>query len=326
VFVPTARRCGSSQHSGSSMTANGDYYFVIPCACDARRPGARVRVAAGAPRPGHRLAGVCEQAPRASATATLKVAEAAPALPLRISVERGGGGWTVRLANANRPAAAGGCRADDPRRAAARAGAAAGGVPPHAGGRRALAGRRPAGDVAAPCSGRGTPAGARDPVRARASRSARGRADRWAAAAGSCLHRPWRGPADGTAAGRARPAARDPPDGGRARPGPRPAACSAGRARIGCHIVVVRALPRHADAIGRSSAVYAYRTVRARGPAGGRRRRRVGETRSRSSSGSWWARLLWSGSRCSGRARNRLSIFASVERCASRSGSSSLPP
>ena len=84
------------------LTAKGDYYFVIPA------PATRVVPGPGSEsQPGLRDLGIVWQGFAnkhrvLSATATLKVAEAAPALPLRISVERGGGGWTVRLANATR--------------------------------------------------------------------------------------------------------------------------------------------------------------------------------------------------------------------------------
>jgi hypothetical protein len=82
------------------MTAKGDYYFVIPA------PATRVVPGPGSEsQPGLRDLGIVWQGFAnknrvLSATATLKLAEAAPALPLRISVERGGDGWTVRLANA----------------------------------------------------------------------------------------------------------------------------------------------------------------------------------------------------------------------------------
>src|SRR6478736_721069 len=82
------------------MTAKGDYYFVIPA------PATRVVPGPGSEsQPGLRDLGIVWQGFAnkhrvLSATATLKVAEAAPALPLRISVERRGDGWTVRLANA----------------------------------------------------------------------------------------------------------------------------------------------------------------------------------------------------------------------------------
>lgn len=82
------------------LTATGDYYFVIPA------PATRVLPGPGSEsQPGLRDLGIVWQGFAnkhrvLSATATLKVAEAATALPLRISVERGGDGWTVRLANA----------------------------------------------------------------------------------------------------------------------------------------------------------------------------------------------------------------------------------
>jgi hypothetical protein len=82
------------------VTAKGDYYFVIPA------PATRVLPGPGSEsQPGLRDLGIVWQGFAnkhrvLSATATLKVAESAPALPLRISVERGGGGWMVRLANA----------------------------------------------------------------------------------------------------------------------------------------------------------------------------------------------------------------------------------
>ena len=246
VFVPTARRYGSSQHSGSTMTAKGDYYFVIPA------PATRVVPGPGSEsQPGLRDLGIVWQGFAnkhrvLSATATLKIAEAAPALPLRISVERGGDGWAVRLTNATRrrlQAVAGQTTRAALQRVLARLRAEYHRTPVVAG-LWQVAGQPSTSQRTRP--GRSAPAGARDAVGAGAARGAGGRAARRAAATGTRLHRPWRGPADGTAAGRARPAARDPPDGGRARPGPRPAACPAGRARIGCHIVVVRALPRHA--------------------------------------------------------------------------------
>ena len=82
------------------LTAKGDYYFVIPA------PATRVLPGPGSEsQPGLRDLGIVWQGFAnkhrvLSATATMKVSEAATALPLRISVERGNGVWTVRLANA----------------------------------------------------------------------------------------------------------------------------------------------------------------------------------------------------------------------------------
>ena len=289
------------------LTAKGDYYFVIPA------PATRVVPGPGSEsQPGLRDLGIVWQGFAnkhrvLSATATLKIAEAAPALPLRISVERGGGGWTVRLANATErrlQAVAGQTTRAALQRVLAQLRAAYHRTPVVAG-LWQVAGE-PA-DVAAPGSGRGAPAGARDAVAYRgvarcrwtcssvggshghASSPSRARSDRRCGCGSSSSRR--------SRSSRRRPSS--------TRPASRCLLCRPGSDRLphrgGTRTTSTRPTPSAGALRSTHTARCGSRPRRRR-----RRRRRAGETHSRSCSGSCWARRP-------GRARGALGTL--VDRC-----------
>ena len=81
------------------LRGTGDYYFVVQAPATAIRPGPGTQSQPGLRDLGIVWQGFADKRRTLSATVTLHPAAAAKGLPLKISVERAGGAWQVRLRN-----------------------------------------------------------------------------------------------------------------------------------------------------------------------------------------------------------------------------------